>query len=95
MAKSVAVARLKAALSEYLAQVKAGQEVIVTERGRPIAKVVPLSHDAAAELAELARAGLIRLGSGRLPAGFWKLPRPGATRGAGVKALVDERRETR
>lgn len=95
MAKSAAVARLKAALSEYLARVKAGEEVIVTERGRPIAKIVPLSHDAAIELAELARAGLIRLGSGRLPPGFWRLPRPGPTRGAGVKALLDERRDAR
>jgi hypothetical protein len=33
MAKTAAVARLKAALSEYLARVKAGEEVIVTERG--------------------------------------------------------------
>ena len=66
----------------------------MTERGRPIARIVPLSHDAAVGLAE-ARAGLIRVGTGRLPHGFWKMPRPGATRGAGVKALVDERRDAR
>ena len=95
MQRSVAVARLKAALSEYLARVKAGEEVIVTERGRPIAKIVPLSHDAAAGLAELARAGLIRIGSGRLPRGFRRLPRPATPRGAGVKALLDERRDAR
>lgn len=95
MAKSAAVARLKAALSEYLARVKAGEEVIVTERGRPIAKIVPLSHDVATGLTELARAGLIRVGSGRLPQGFWKLPRPTGTRGEGVRALVDERRNAR
>src|SRR3989442_134259 len=91
MARSAAVARLKAKLSEYLARVKVGEEVIVTERGRPIARIVRLSRDAAAaaaELGELARAGLVRIGSGRLPAGFWKMPRPRATRGAGVKVLV-------
>jgi prevent-host-death family protein len=95
MAKSAAVARLKAALSEYLARVKAGEEVIVTERGRPIAKIVPLARDDIAGLAELARAGLVRVGSGRLPRAFWRLPRPGPTRGAGVKALIDERRDSR
>ncbi|MGH7311192.1 MAG: type II toxin-antitoxin system Phd/YefM family antitoxin [Candidatus Rokuibacteriota bacterium] len=95
MAKSVGVARLKAALSRYLAQVKAGEEVIVTERGRPIARIVPLSREATAGLVNLARAGLVRIGSGRLPYGFWRLPRPDATRGAGVKAIVDERREAR
>jgi prevent-host-death family protein len=95
MAKSAAVAKLKAALSEYLARVKAGEEVIVTERGRPIAKIVPVSHDAATQLAELARAGLVRIGSGRLPRGFWRLPKPATTRGAGVKALLDERRDAR
>jgi hypothetical protein len=46
-------------------------------------------------LAKLARAGLVRIGSGRLPRGFWRLPRPGATRGAGVKAIIDERRGAR
>lgn len=95
MATSAPVARLKAALSEYLARVKAGEEVIVTERGRPIARIAPLPRDAAASavhLAELARVGLVRIGSGRVPPRFWKMPRPRAPRGAGVKALVDERR---
>ncbi|PYN64673.1 MAG: type II toxin-antitoxin system prevent-host-death family antitoxin, partial [Candidatus Rokuibacteriota bacterium] len=42
---SAAVAKLKASLSEYLARVKAGEEVIVTERGKPIAKIVPFGRD--------------------------------------------------
>src|SRR2546425_11542713 len=95
MARSAAVAQLKAKLSEYLARVKAGEEVIVTKRGRPIARIVPLSRDAAAaaaELGELARAGLVRIGSGRLPAGFWKMPRPRPARGAGGQGVVGEPR---
>ena len=40
--QTVPVAKLKATLSEFLAKVKAGEEVIVTERGKPIAKIVPL-----------------------------------------------------
>ena len=92
--KSVAVSKLKATLSEHLARVKAGEEVIVTERGKPIAKIVPLPRNeltVSAHLMELARAGLVRIGSGKLPDGFWKLPRPADPRGAGPKALLEER----
>jgi prevent-host-death family protein len=92
--KSAPVAKLKASLSEYLARVKAGEEVIVTERGKPIAKIVPLDRDAAeipAHLLEKARAGLIRLGSGKIPKGFWKLPRPAVPGSAAVKAVLEER----
>jgi len=96
--KTAAVAKLKATLSEYLARVKAGEEVIVTERGKPIAKLVPLAYDTSGvprDVLELARAGLVRLGSGTLPDNFWTMPRPRDRRGAAVKALVDARAEGR
>jgi prevent-host-death family protein len=96
--KSAAVAKLKASLSEYLARVKAGEEVIVTERGKPIAKIVPLGRDHAdvpAHVLELARAGLIRLGSGKFPKGFWKMPHPADPTGAVLKALLEERESGR
>jgi prevent-host-death family protein len=38
--KIVGVAEAKAKLSEYLAMVKEGDEVLITERGRPVAKIV-------------------------------------------------------
>src|SRR2546427_4622358 len=91
--RSATVSKLKATLSEHLARVKAGEEVIVTERGKPIAKIVPFGRDHAeipAHLLELARAGLIRLGSGKLPKGFWKMPRPAVPGAAGVKAVLEE-----
>ena len=96
--KSATVSKLKATLSEHLARVKAGEEVIVTERGKPIAKIVPLPRDGSAvsaHLLELARAGLVRIGSGKLPEGFWKMPRPTDRRGAALKALLEERAEGR
>jgi prevent-host-death family protein len=40
--KKAGVAELKANLSRYLDQVKGGNDVIVTERGQPVAKLVPL-----------------------------------------------------
>ncbi|HEY3243000.1 MAG TPA: type II toxin-antitoxin system prevent-host-death family antitoxin [Phycisphaerae bacterium] len=59
---TVAIARLKAALSEYVARVKAGEEVVLTDRGVPVAKLVPLSpqKDQGAAFAELIRLGQIR-----------------------------------
>ena len=39
--KTVPVAELKASLSAYLRRVKAGEDVLVTERGRPIARLTP------------------------------------------------------
>lgn len=96
--KTAAVSKLRAALSEYLARVKAGEEVVVTERGKPIAKLVPIRGDGSAippHLLDLGRAGLVRLGSGRIPDRFWALPRPRDRRGAAVQALVNERAEAR
>ena len=92
--KTTPVSQLKATLSEQLARVKAGEEVIVTERGIPIAKIVPLTGEKiglSAHMAELAKSGLIRLGSGKIPKDFWKLPRPGDRHGRGIQALIEER----
>ncbi len=58
---TVGVAELKATLSEHLARVKRGEEVLITERGRPIAKIVPLDTTGIDERTlELIRAGLVR-----------------------------------
>lgn len=74
--------------------IKAGEEIVVTEHGRPIAKIVPLGGETiglSAHMSELARNGLIRLGSGKISKDIWKLPRPVDKRGRTLKALVDER----
>jgi prevent-host-death family protein len=39
--KTATVSRLKASLSEYLAGVREGESLIVTDRGRPAAKIIP------------------------------------------------------
>ena len=96
--KRIAVSTLKATLSGCLAKVKAGDEVLVMERGKPIAKLVPLAKDSDgtfAQLHDLARAGLVRVGRGKLPAGFWKLPRPKDRKGRALQALLAERAEGR
>lgn len=66
--KAAAVSKLKATMSEYIAFVKAGEEVLVTERGKPVARIVPVagvSKDDAKRM-ELARRGILRPGKGRV-----------------------------
>lgn len=91
------VSKLKASLSEYLRRVKAGEEVLVSERGRPIAKLVPVTGGDALpdHLAELARQGLARVGSRRLSRAFWDLPRPRDPKGRVRRALLEEREQGR
>jgi prevent-host-death family protein len=96
--KTAAVAELKASLSKYLARVKGGEEILITERGKPVAKIIPLRRDSTVVpdyLLDLERTGVIRLGKGRLPQGFWKLPRPNDPKGRALKALMNEREEGR
>ena len=96
--KTAAVSELKASLSAYLGKVKAGEEVIVTDRGKPVAKLVPIVRDEAGiqpHLLELERAGLVRIGTGKIPAGFWRRKRPGDAGGVALDALVKERGEGR
>ncbi len=96
--KTTPVSELKATLSEQLARVKAGEEVVVTERGKPIAKIVPLSGEhmgLSAHMSELARNGLISLGTGKISKDIWKLPRPSDKQGRGLQALIDERERGR
>jgi prevent-host-death family protein len=94
--KTATVSKLKASLSEYLRQVKAGEEVLVTERGRPIARIAPavISHTLPKHLVEMQKQGLIKLGSEKLPKDFWGLPRPKDPKGLVVKAVLREREES-
>jgi len=39
----VGIAELKARLSEYLMRVKAGEEILVSDRGRPVTRLVPIT----------------------------------------------------
>jgi prevent-host-death family protein len=88
--KVTTIATLKASLSELLAGVKAGEEVIVTERGRPVARILPYVPGDS-ELDDLARGGLVRRPRGALPDGFWSHSGPPDPRGRLLDALLTER----
>lgn len=58
----VAITELKAKLSEYLAAVRAGEEIIVTDRGRPVARIGPVEGEPGVEsrVRALIRSGRLR-----------------------------------
>ena len=95
--KTAAISELKARLSEYLDQVKAGAEVLITDRGKPVAKMVPVSGKSRPRqaLSKMEKKGLIQLGTGKLPESFWAGERGEDPGGLVLKALIEEREHDR
>ena len=93
--RSVNVAELKNKLSAYLAYAKAGEEIVVRERNRPIARLVPFAaDDATEEELALAAAGILRLPEKPFDyENFSKLPWPKVDGNRGTQAVIDERNE--
>jgi prevent-host-death family protein len=93
--RSTNIADLRNKLTRYLQEVRAGEEIIVRDRQRPIARIVPFSvDDDDADDAALVAGGLMRKGSGTLPTSFWKVRRSTITpqrAAASVRADRDER----
>jgi prevent-host-death family protein len=93
--KSVNIAELKNRLSVYLNHVKAGEEILVRDRNRPVARILPLARlrDEDEELLVLASQGKLRLGEGRLEESFWQMPAPRVPAAALRRAVEQERDE--
>jgi antitoxin (DNA-binding transcriptional repressor) of toxin-antitoxin stability system len=99
--KKAKISELRDQLSRYLDHVRAGGRVLVLDRDRPVAEIVPVGARPARgvdadedRLASLERQGLLRRGTGRIPNDLLREPPPGE--GAGVlAALLEERAEGR
>jgi prevent-host-death family protein len=77
----VSIAELKNRLSAYLDLVRQGEEVLVRDRKRPVAMIVPLSADDwQAEEEALIATGLMRPpdedSTAAFWTAFWKMPAP-------------------
>jgi prevent-host-death family protein len=95
---SIGIAEVKASLSEYLARVKAGEEVVITERGRPIARILPLVGAASYEkrIADLVSRGRLLPPEEPMDVeSFLELPWPEDPHGSFLAALLAEREEER
>ncbi len=88
------VGDLKAHLSAWLDRVRAGEDVLATDRGRPVARLVPCpaaTPRTSALAAALCGAGPMRPGSGTLPEDFWSWPRPSVPERAATDAVREDR----
>lgn len=88
----------KNGLSALIDLVRGGESVVITDRGRPVARLEPVasSDDAPGRLLRLERAGIVRVGQGAPPVALIRQPGPEVGRGASaVGALLDERRDGR
>jgi prevent-host-death family protein len=92
---SASISELKNRLSAYLDRVRAGETVVVTDRGIPVARLEP-TGDVAARVGRLEREGLVRPGRGKAP----RLDTLAAatsrrSKHSALDALLEERREGR
>jgi prevent-host-death family protein len=95
--KTATISHAKNHLSELLASVKRGETVLILERNRPIARIVPIDASQQSDderLAELERRGVIRRAARRprktLPPPI-RLPEGLSI----LEALLEEREEAR
>jgi prevent-host-death family protein len=88
MNQTIGVAELKAHLSQHLQRVKRGEEVLVTEHGVPVARIVPVHVLRDTTLKRMAAEGILRLPTGK--AGPLK-PRALDPDGRLLGALLEER----
>jgi prevent-host-death family protein len=95
--KTVSISTLKARLSEFLDAVRQGQDVLVTDRGRPIARITPVRdrHQEQGRRDMLIRTGRLRAPQRRVPKDLYARALPGDPKGHALAALIEERREGR
>jgi prevent-host-death family protein len=95
--KRASVSQLKASLSAYLSGVKKGEELLVTERGRPVARLVPAaqSETMSDRVRRLERDGVVRPGTGRLPRILLEPSPVDDAEGKLLRGLLEERRNGR
>jgi len=96
--KTTTITKAKNGLSALIDLVRGGESVMITDRGRPVARLEPVisSADQPGRLLRLERAGVVRIGRSAPPVAL--ISRPGPRLADGVSAvdtLLDERRDGR
>ena len=79
----VSVRELKSRLSHYLRLTKAGESVVITERGTPIGRIVPTTIPVDDRIDAMRQAGLILWNRKKLP------PIPQGVKARGTSTVAD------
>jgi len=96
--KTATITQAKNGLSALIDRVKAGESILILDRGTPVARLEPVVGGIASDgrLERLERAGIIRRGLASPPVDLILQPGPAIPPGASVvDALLQERREGR
>lgn len=97
--KVATITEVKNKLSAFIDRVRAGESILIVERGRPVARLEPavsIDEGADGRLARLERAGLVRIGAAPAPLELIAKPPPRLRGSASVvDTLIRERREGR
>jgi prevent-host-death family protein len=96
--RSASVSEAKNGLSALLREVQGGATVVITDRGVPVARLVPAvsTRGVSPRLVALAQQGLAVLPEVQPAAAWLKLPRPRLGPGPSpVDLMLEERREGR
>ena len=88
------IRELKSSLRETLEQVKAGESFLVTDRGEPIARILPVEPEEE-RMARLIRMGAIRPPLRPLDPAVWTLPRAEDPEGLLVRYVLEGRGSSR
>lgn len=99
--KKASITEAKNGLSALIDSLKSGSPVLIVDRGRPVARLEavttnPEPEDANGRLARLVREGILRPGREPFPRTLLTSTPPRLKPGgSAVRALIDERRESR
>lgn len=91
------ITEAKNGLSALIDRVKAGDSIVILDRGRPVARLEPVMDlaDPGGRLARLERAGAVRVGTAAPPTELMLTPGPAVKPGfSGVGAVLEERNES-
>jgi prevent-host-death family protein len=94
--ETATITEVKNGLSAIIDRVRAGESIVVTDRGVPVAVIEPVSGriDVDDRLARLERAGLVRRGKGEVPIELMRTPGPRLPDGVDIVEYVREERRT-
>jgi prevent-host-death family protein len=96
--KTATITEVKNGLSALIDQVRAGESILITDRGLAVARLEPVTSmpDPTGRLRRLERAGIIRIGGAASPLDLLRRPAPRLPAGvSAVRAVIDERRSGR